>query len=160
MAVLTYTDECTSPIPPARAFKAWILDADNLIPKLMPEAFKSVEVLQGDGSAGTIKQINFAEGGPFKCVKHRVDEISKTEYKYCYTLVEGDVLVGKFEKICYEIQLVASPDGGTISKTIVRYYPLAGAVINEEEIKAGMEKAGGMFKVVDDYLVQNPTAYA
>lgn len=93
-------------------------------------------------------------------MKHRVDEINEEEYKYCYTLVEGDALVGKFEKICYEIQLVASPDGGTISKTTVRYYPLAGAVINEEEIKAGMEKAGGMFKVVEDYLVQNPTAYA
>lgn len=68
MAVLTYTDEYTSPIPPARAFKASILDADNLIPKLMPEAFKSIEVLQGDGSAGTIKQINFAEGWAAKTI--------------------------------------------------------------------------------------------
>ena len=62
MGVFTYTEEHTTPIPLARAFKAMILDADKLMPKLVPQAFKSIEVIQGDGGAGSIKQINFAEG--------------------------------------------------------------------------------------------------
>ncbi|KAI8009467.1 Major strawberry allergen Fra a 1.06 [Camellia lanceoleosa] len=160
MGVVTFTDEYASPIPPARAFKALILNGDNLIPKLMPQAFKSIELIQGDGGAGSIKQINFAEGGPFKFVKHRVDEVNEEAYKYNYTLIEGDVLMGKFEKICYEIELVASADGGSITKSTTKYYPLGNYVINEEELKAGMDKAGGMFKAVEDYLIQNPNAYA
>ncbi|GFZ13954.1 hypothetical protein Acr_24g0001470 [Actinidia rufa] len=139
MGVFTYTEEHTSPIPLARAFKAMILDADKLIPKLVPQAFKSIEVIQGNGG-------------------HRIDEIDEEKYKYCYTLIEGDVLAGKLEKIVYEIQLVATADGGTITKTTSKYYTLGDAEINEEEIKGGMEKAGEMFKVVEDYLIKNPDA--
>ncbi|CAH2080517.1 unnamed protein product [Thlaspi arvense] len=62
MAVITFTDEASSQIPPARAFEGLIIDGDNLIPKIMPQAFKSIEVLEGDRGAGTIKKINFTEG--------------------------------------------------------------------------------------------------
>lgn len=43
-------------------YKAFVLDADNLIPKILPQAIKSVETLQGDGGAGTIKITTFGEG--------------------------------------------------------------------------------------------------
>ena len=62
MGVFTCTEEYTSSIPPARAFKAMILGSDKLMPELMPQAFKSIEVIQGDGGVGSTKQINFAEG--------------------------------------------------------------------------------------------------
>ncbi|CAH2080514.1 unnamed protein product [Thlaspi arvense] len=62
MGPLSFTDKTSSPIPLARAFKALILEGDNLIPKIMPQAFKSIDVIEGDGGAGTIKKINFAEG--------------------------------------------------------------------------------------------------
>ena len=47
---------------PSRIFKALILDGDNLVPKLLPQIIKSIEIVEGDGGAGTIKQMNFAEG--------------------------------------------------------------------------------------------------
>lgn len=62
MGVTTFSDEYTSPIAPSRIFKASIVDSHNLIPKLLPQAIKSIEITQGDGGAGSIKQINFAEG--------------------------------------------------------------------------------------------------
>lgn len=62
MGVFTFTDEYTSSIPPARLFKALIVDSHNLIPKLMPLAVKSIEIIEGDGGAGSIRQINFGEG--------------------------------------------------------------------------------------------------
>lgn len=65
MGVFTYTDEYISSIPPARLFKALIVDSHNLIPKLMPLAVKSIEITEGDGGAGSIRQINFAEGNTF-----------------------------------------------------------------------------------------------
>lgn len=62
MGVFTYEIEFTSVIPPPRLFKAFILDADNLIPKIAPQAIKGTEILQGDGGPGTIKKVTFGEG--------------------------------------------------------------------------------------------------
>ena len=62
MGVFTYEDEVTCSIPQSKMFKAGILDSDNLIPKIMPQTIKYVEILQGDGGPGTIKKIHFGEG--------------------------------------------------------------------------------------------------
>ena len=62
MGVLTYTDEHISSIPPARIFKASIIDSHNLMLKLLPDAIKSISFIKGDGGAGSIKEINFAGG--------------------------------------------------------------------------------------------------
>ena len=62
MGVTIFKQEFASPVPPQRMFKALILDSHNLLHKLMPQAIQSIDILQGDGGAGTIKQINFAKG--------------------------------------------------------------------------------------------------
>ena len=61
MGVHTFTQEITTPIAPARMFKALIVDSHNLVPKLMP-SIKSIEFVEGDGGVGSIKQTNFPEG--------------------------------------------------------------------------------------------------
>ncbi|KAA8527669.1 hypothetical protein F0562_035456 [Nyssa sinensis] len=145
MGVITFTDEQTSSIPPARIFKATILDSHNLIPKLMPQAIKSIEIIQG---------------GNFSYMKHYIDELNEKTCTYKYTLVEGDALMDKLEKISFEVKLEAAPNGGTISKMTSKYYPKGDFVLTEDEIKAGKEKALGMYKVVEAYLQENPDAYA
>jgi hypothetical protein len=62
MGVFTYEAETTSVIPPAKLFKAFVLDGDNLIPKVAPQAIKSIEIIEGNGGPGTIKKINLDEG--------------------------------------------------------------------------------------------------
>ena len=62
MGVVTYDMEIASPITLAKLFKAFLLDADNLIPKILPQAIKSVEILEGDGRPGTITTTTFGEG--------------------------------------------------------------------------------------------------
>lgn len=62
MGVVTFSGKHTSPIAPARLFKASVLDSKNSIPKIMPEHVKSVEIIEGSGGAGSIKQINFVQG--------------------------------------------------------------------------------------------------
>ena len=62
MGVFTYETETTSAIPPAKLFKAFVLDADNVIPKVAPHAIKSAEIIEGNGGPGTIKKITFGEG--------------------------------------------------------------------------------------------------
>lgn len=160
MGVATFTDEYTSPIAPSRIFKASIVDSHNLIPKLLPQAIKSIDITHGDGGAGSIKQINFAEGSPLKSVKYRVDELNEKTLTYSYTLVEGDSLVDKLEKITYEVTFEPSADGGSISKVTSKYYTVGDFTLKEEEVKAGKERVLGMYKAVEAFLIQNPDAYA
>ncbi|XVF28262.1 hypothetical protein REPUB_Repub15cG0014600 [Reevesia pubescens] len=160
MGVTTYSDEYTSPIPPARLFKALIVDSHNLIPKLMPLAVQSIKITEGDGGAGSIRQINFAEGSQVKCIKNRIDELDEKNFSYKYSLIEGDGLMDKLDKITYEVKFEATADGGSINKMTSTYYTKGDFVLTEEEIKAGKEKALGMYKVVEGYLIQNPDAYA
>ncbi|XP_061994533.1 major allergen Pru ar 1-like [Rosa rugosa] len=160
MGVTTYTDEYTSPIPPCRLFKALVLEADILVPKLMPEALKSIDTIQGDGRAGSIKQINFAEGSQIISVRNRVDEVDDENYVYNYTLIDGDISVmEKLEFISYEVKFEATPEGGSKNKMVSKYHTKGDIVLNEEDIKAGREKALGMYKVVEAYLLQNPDIY-
>ncbi|KAI3826288.1 hypothetical protein L1987_00334 [Smallanthus sonchifolius] len=155
MGVLTYTDEHTSPVHPARIFKASIIDSHNLMQKLLPDAIKSIEVIEGDGGAGSIKQINFAGG----FVKHKIDELDEKTFTYKYTLIEGNGISDKIEKVTYDIKFEGSPNGGTISKMTTTIYTHGEFEIKEEELKAGKEKVLGLYKVVEAYLVKNPDAY-
>ncbi|KAK1426186.1 hypothetical protein QVD17_14855 [Tagetes erecta] len=155
MGVFTYTDEHTSPVLPARIFKAAIVDSHNLMPKLLPDAIKSVEFIKGDGGAGSIKQINFAGG----FAKHQIEELDEKALTYKYTLIEGMGISDKIEKVFYDIKFEGSADGGTISKMTTTIYTHGDFEINEEELNAGKEKVLGLYKVVEAYLIKNPDAY-
>ncbi|KAL1802466.1 hypothetical protein ACET3Z_031113 [Daucus carota] len=69
MGFASFTDEYTSVVAPSRIFKASILGSHNLIPKLLRQGIKSIEVIQGDGEAGSIKQVNFIDGRNFRMYK-------------------------------------------------------------------------------------------
>ncbi|XP_074338293.1 major allergen Pru av 1-like [Apium graveolens] len=155
MGFASYTDEYTSPVAASRIFKASIVDSHNLIPKLLPQGIQSIELIQGNGGAGSIKKINFIDG----YVKYHIDELSEENYTYNYTLLEGDDLVENLEKITYEVKFESSPSGGTISKVTSKYYTKGDFMLKEEDIKAGKDKVLLMYKVVEAYLLQNPDAY-
>ncbi|KAF7145843.1 hypothetical protein RHSIM_Rhsim04G0230800 [Rhododendron simsii] len=158
MGAITYDMEIPSPIPAPRMFKAFVLDADTLIPKILPQAIKSVEILEGDGGVGTIKLTTFGEGYVHKCVKNRVDAIDKENFTYSYSVIEGDALADVFESISYHIKIVPAPDGGSICKNRSIYNTKGDAQVTEEQIKSGKEKASSIFKALEAYLLANPDA--
>ncbi|KAM1774429.1 hypothetical protein ACFX1R_045831 [Malus domestica] len=158
MGVFTYEFEFTSVIPPARLYNAFVLDADNLIPKIAPQAVKSTEILEGDGRVGTIKKINFGEGSTYNYVKHRIDGVDKDNFVYKYSVIEGDAITETIEKISYETKLVASGSGSVI-KSINHYHTKCDVEIKEEHVKAGKEKASHLFKLIENYLLENQDSY-
>ncbi|KAL4313292.1 hypothetical protein GQ457_01G030230 [Hibiscus cannabinus] len=159
MGVFTYESEVTTAIPPCKMFKACILDGDKLIPKVVPQAYKSVEYIQGNGKPGSIKKVTFGEGSQFEYMKQKVEALDEEKFAYTYSVIEGDVLMNKLEKITYEMKMEASPDGGSVCKTTSKYYTIGDFELKEEGIKAGKEKALGMFKAIEAYLQANPDAY-
>ncbi|XP_074369306.1 major strawberry allergen Fra a 1.08-like [Apium graveolens] len=146
MGIFTFTDELTSAVAPARIFKASIVDSHNLIPKLLPHAVKSIELLKGDGGAGSIKQINFAEGSKIRYLKHQIDDLNEENYVYNYTLIEGEGMMDKIDKISYEVKFEASCAGGTICKMTTEVYAKNNFELKEDEINDGKKKVMGMYK--------------
>ncbi|XP_076948914.1 major allergen Pru ar 1-like [Bidens hawaiensis] len=159
--VITFTDEFTSTIPATRLFKALILDAHNLYPKITPLGIKSIDTVEGDGGPGSIKQINFIHDGQEIYMKHKIDALDEEKMVYAYTLIEGgELAAGKVESISYNMTFESSPNGGCIGKNTSKYHIKEGSEIKEEEIKEGKDqKAFGVFKAIEAFLLANPNAY-
>ncbi|KAA8543059.1 hypothetical protein F0562_021446 [Nyssa sinensis] len=132
MGVISITQEFTSSVAPARMFKALVLDSHNLIPKLVSQSTTSREFVEGDGCVGSIKQTNFPE---------------------------GDVIGNAVDSIAYEVKFEGS-GLGCACKTTSHYYAKKGIELKEEDIKAGKDKAMGMYKLGEDYLLANLDVYA
>ncbi|XP_016690481.1 major strawberry allergen Fra a 1.06, partial [Gossypium hirsutum] len=155
----TYESVVITAIPPEKMFKACILNGDTLIHKIVSQAFKSVEYIEGNGEAGSIKKVTFREGSQFKYMKQKVEAIDKENFVYIYNVVEGDALKTKLEKITYETKLEASPDWGSVCRTTSKYYTIGDFELKEDGVKAGKDKALGIFKAIEAYILENPNAY-
>ncbi|RDX66915.1 hypothetical protein CR513_54264 [Mucuna pruriens] len=155
MGVFTFEDETTSPVAPARLYKALVNDVDNIVPKAV-ESFKSVEILEGNGGPGSIKKINFVEDGESKHVLHKIEEIDEANYVYNYSIVGGAGLPHTVEKITFESKLIAASNGGSIAKLTVKYQTKGDAKPNEDDLKTGKLKGDALFKAIEAYLLANP----
>ncbi|KAJ4764489.1 hypothetical protein LUZ62_029764 [Rhynchospora pubera] len=153
----SWTVEIDSTIPAPRLFKAAFVDWHNLAPKVAPEKIVSAAPVSGEGAVGSIRQFNFAPGGPFSVVKERLDfiDIEKCEVKS--TLVEGGGLGVHVESASTHVK-VEPKAGGSVVKVTGYYKPLPG--VNEAE---ETEQAKGTFtKVIkgcEAYLAANPDVY-
>ncbi|KAK4586583.1 hypothetical protein RGQ29_023653, partial [Quercus rubra] len=149
----------TSAIPPARLFKAFVLDSDNLIPEVLPQAIKSTEIIEGNGGPGTIKKITFGEASKFKYAKHRIDALDPENCTYSFSVIEGDALTD-IASVSTEMKFVASPDGGSIMKSTTKYQTKGDFQLKEEQVQATIDKATGHFKAVEAYLLAHPDLYS
>ncbi|PKI40691.1 hypothetical protein CRG98_038946 [Punica granatum] len=148
MGVTCFSQEFTTSVAPSRMFKALILDSHNLIPKIVPQGIKSIEFVEGDG------------GGHFKYLKHRINALDIENLVYKYTLTEGDVIFDRVEKVVYEVKFETTGAGGCICKMTREYHAKGDVELRDEDIKQGKDKAMGLYKVVEEYLLANPNVYA
>ncbi|XP_052882286.1 major allergen Pru av 1-like [Gossypium arboreum] len=144
MGVFTYESQVITAISPAKMFKACVLDGDNLIPKILPQAFKSIEYIEGNGEPGGIKKVTFGEGSQFKYMKQKTKleaspdggSLCKTCSKYYtvgeFELKEEGIKAGKGKSLrmfkAIEAYLLANPDAYKDSiihfnEYHVRYWP-------------------------------------
>ncbi|KAK2988834.1 hypothetical protein RJ640_001429 [Escallonia rubra] len=85
-------------------YSRFVLDGDNLFPKIMPAAIKGVENVEGDRGVGRIKLVTFGEGTiQLKNKKHQIYGLDKENFTYSYSLIEieCDALMGDLESITY-----------------------------------------------------------
>ncbi|KAE9610022.1 putative START-like domain, Bet v I type allergen [Lupinus albus] len=160
MGVSTFKHEYSSSIAPSRIFKALIIDSRILLPKLLPQFVKEIILIQGDGEAGSIEQINFNEASPFKYLKQKIEVLDKDNLVCKYTLIEGDPLGNMFESITYDVKFEANSDGGCLCKMTSIYNTIGDFDVKEEEVEEGRESNIAIYRVVESYLLENPHLYA
>ncbi|CAI9776783.1 unnamed protein product [Fraxinus pennsylvanica] len=159
MGVVKVSQSFKTKVTPDRMFKALILDSHNLCPQLMFSSIKSIEYLQGNGDAGSIKQLNFTEASPFRYVKHIIDDLDKEKWSCKFTMIEGDALMDKLEKITYDVKFEPYGYGGCVCRISSEYHTKENVEIKEEDIEFGKDRAIGMYEVVEAYLLAHPRAY-
>ncbi|PKU61603.1 pathogenesis-related protein 1-like [Dendrobium catenatum] len=154
----SWTAEVETKAPAAAIFKAAFLDWHNLGPKLIPQIITGVTLISGDGSPGSIRQINFSPAVPFSFIKERLDFIDHEKLELKTSDVEGGDLGSKTESATSHIKV--EPKGnGSIVKVLATYKAIAGVDV-VEDIKKAKEGFINSVKAVEEHLVANPGAYA
>jgi len=74
-------------------------------------------------------------------------------------LIESDIKFDKIKFIVYEVKF-ASANDGCVCKMTSEYHVEEGAELKEDDIKQGKDRAMGLFKTVEEYLLANPTICA
>ncbi|KAK9726389.1 hypothetical protein RND81_05G211600 [Saponaria officinalis] len=161
MGVSTHTmADYASSVAPARLFQGYCIDTHNFLPKSMPDYIISVDLVQGDSnSVGSIKQLNFPEGRPFKYAKNRVDEIDAGKFYCKYTTIEGGVVRDNIEKAVYETKFEPKSDGCRYTM-VVHFHTEGEFVVKEEDVVAAKQNIKNMFNAAEEYLNANPQLYA
>ncbi|WCJ20479.1 Major strawberry allergen Fra a 1-A [Euphorbia peplus] len=155
MGVLTIERELTTAIPPATMFKIFVSENHIYLPKIVPTI--SVEVVEGNGGPGTIKKTTFnGDATQLKYIKTKTETTDVENFSHSYIIIDSDPQPEKVEKATMEIKMEASANGGSIIKSCSKYYPKENCEVDEEKIKAGAEKALGLFKVVEALILANP----
>uniref|UniRef100_A0A6N2NDU7 Bet v I/Major latex protein domain-containing protein n=1 Tax=Salix viminalis TaxID=40686 RepID=A0A6N2NDU7_SALVM len=116
MGVITLEKEFVVAVSPAKLFKAYCLDADTLLPKILPEHIKSSEIVEGNGGPGTIIKITFTEGKELSYAKQRIEAIDEENLTYSFSLIEANVWKDAVEKVTYEHKFEPTPEGGSIAE--------------------------------------------
>ncbi|XP_030441453.2 major strawberry allergen Fra a 1-3-like [Syzygium oleosum] len=158
MGVVTYSQEITSVVAPSRMFKALFLDS-HILPKIVPGGIKSVEFIEGDGGVGSIKKTNFGESSHIKYTKHKIDALDAGSFYCKYTMIESDIKFDKIDCVVEEVKFIAA-GSGCVCKMNSEYHVQEGCELKEEDIKKGKDRAMGLYKAVEEYLVANPDVCA
>nr|ADW93869.1 PR10-2 [Panax ginseng] len=154
MGVQKTETQAISPVPAEKLFKGSFLDMDTVVPKAFPEGIKSVQVLEGNGGVGTIKNVTLGDATPFNTMKTRIDAIDEHAFTYTYTIIGGDILLDIIESIENHFKIVPTDGGSTITQTTI-YNTIGDAVIPEENVKDATEKSIQLFKAVEAYILAN-----
>ncbi|KAJ9546460.1 hypothetical protein OSB04_019003 [Centaurea solstitialis] len=158
MAVVSIEVEVTSSLPTPKLFKVFS-NFDTIAPKVEPETYKAVTLVQGDGGVGSIKNILFGDGVPYTSSKHTVDAIDASNFSLSYTVFEGDALLGIIDSATHHIKFIPSSDGGSLYKHSVVFKCKGDAKLPEDTLNLVKESLKKTFKAIESHAIAHPEAY-
>nr|AOP32361.1 phenolic oxidative coupling protein POCP1 [Hypericum tomentosum] len=156
MSVYSVRQDYTSKVKAHRLFTALVPERHVVLLKVLPQNFKSIEIVQGDGGVGTIKRTDFSDDFPYRYMVYRIDEMDKENLYGKCTYFEGDGL-DKYgaETMVYEIKFEETNQGSR-GYEIIHYHPKPGCEVKKDQVGVAIN----LFKKVEEYLLANPDIYA
>ncbi|PWA90165.1 ribonuclease 1 [Artemisia annua] len=130
-----------------------------IAPKVNPQAFKSIETLEGDGGVGTIRLFTFGDGVPFTSGKYRQDVVDASNLSQSYTFFEGDNLMGILDSVKADVKIVPSADGGSVFKQKITYNCKGDEKPSAETLNFEKELYEKTFKAMEAYAVAHPEEF-
>ncbi|KAF5781970.1 putative Bet v I/Major latex protein [Helianthus annuus] len=125
----------------------------TIAPKVDPQSFKSITVIQGDGGVGSIISTVYGDGSTSK---HTVDAIDTSNHLISYTYFEADVFKGIIEKTTHHIKFSPSPNGGAIYKRTIIFKCIGDAKLSDEAMNISKETIKSIFKRMESYAIAHP----
>ncbi|KAL7124174.1 hypothetical protein ABFS83_14G030200 [Erythranthe nasuta] len=154
MGITKLSQEIKVQISPKRFFKAMVTESETNLPKVIPKAIKSVEILHGDGGAGTIRKTTFADGS---AATYKIHALETENYECKFSMIEGSTLGDKLESIHFDQKIVDTKDGGCIVKLETEYHTKGDVQLSDDEIKVAKEQNIGYYSLAEETLLANPS---
>ncbi|KAF5816407.1 putative Bet v I/Major latex protein [Helianthus annuus] len=158
MTTVSIEVEVASTYPVETVFKVFNKFHD-IAPKVSPQAFKSIEILEGDGGVGTIRLFTFGDDIPFTSGKFKQDVIDASNFTYNYTFFEGDNLMGILDSINHHVKIVPSAEGGCVFKQTVIYNCKGDEKPPVDVLNFEKELYEKTYKAMEAYAAAHPEVY-
>ncbi|KAI3976308.1 hypothetical protein MKX01_021850 [Papaver californicum] len=133
--------------------KFWdgICDSTVLFPKIFPEQYKSIEIVEGDGkSVGTVRLVTYGEAIPIVTfAKEKIEVADETTKSLAYSVIDGEI-AALFKFFTANLQISPKGDGSTI-KFSVEFEKASDEVPDPDLI---LELAMKTFSEFDAYLLK------
>lgn len=161
MVAGSFTREDVSTVSIDRLWKAGILDAHNLMPKLLPDFISKVEILEGDGGIGTVKKFHFSEAvKEFRFIVDKTEVLDNENHIIKQTIIEGGLISLRLKSYSFEMKFEVGSNGETLEKITVEYDTLDDTPLSVEEEEQISTSLSLMTKAIEGHLIANPAAYA
>ena len=158
MTTATIEIEIPTSFPAEKVFKAFS-DFDNIAPKVNPQVFKSINIIEGSGGVGTKRLFTFGDVVPYTKGKQRVDLVDASNNCYNFTFIEGDILLGILDSISDQVKIFPSANGGSVFKETIVYKSKGEDKPSEESLKYDKVIHVKTFKAIEAYIAAHPEAY-
>ncbi|KQK22063.1 hypothetical protein BRADI_1g64890v3 [Brachypodium distachyon] len=135
------------------------MDWHTLAPKLASQFVASSNVVEGNGSVGSVRQLNFTSVMPFSFIKERLEFLDAAKCECKSALIEGGGIGVAIEAATSHIKVEPETNGGSVVKVISTYKLLPGVEVKDEVTRA-KETLTGIFRTAEAYLIANPDAYS
>ncbi|GKC95412.1 root allergen protein-like protein [Tanacetum coccineum] len=158
MSIIYSKIEVSSSLSADKLFKLFH-DFDTLGPKLEPQNYKTINLLEGDGGFGSIKSTTYGDAVPFTSAKRKIDAIDASNFSVTYTVFEGDTLLGILDSATHHIKFVPFADGGAVFKDDIILKCKGDVKPTKETLNQYKELLTNTFKTLEAYAIAHPEAY-
>ncbi|KAJ0501501.1 putative Bet v I/Major latex protein [Helianthus annuus] len=155
MDVASMEVEITSSLSASKIFKM-LSDFDSIAPKVIPQTYKSIALMQGDGGVGSIKSVTFGNGTTWK---QKIDAIDTSNLSVSYTLFDGDASSDIMDTATHHIKCISSANGGSVYKHTCLIKCKGDAKITDDFINLSKESMTDTFKALESYAIDHPEIY-